>query len=51
MVSAFEVEVEVNVRPTVSRPVCLGVRYPSAAMTRFFFLSDECGFLDVGHPL
>jgi hypothetical protein len=33
-----EVEVEVNLPPTVSRPVCLGVRYPSGARDQFFFL-------------
>jgi hypothetical protein len=33
-----EVEVELNLRPTVSRP-------------DFCFLSDSCGFLGVGRPL
>jgi hypothetical protein len=33
-------EVEVNLRPTVSRPVCLGVRRPSATCDRFFFLLE-----------
>jgi hypothetical protein len=33
-----EVEVEVNLRPTVSRPVCLGVRRPSGTRDQFFFL-------------
>jgi hypothetical protein len=33
-----EVEVEVNLRPTVSRPVCLGVRRPSGTSDQFFFL-------------
>jgi hypothetical protein len=32
------VEVEVNLRPTVSRPVCLGVRHPSGTRDQFFFL-------------
>jgi hypothetical protein len=36
----FEVEVEVNLRPTVSRPVCLGVRRPSGTSDRFFFLLE-----------
>jgi hypothetical protein len=35
----IEVEVEVNLRPTVSRP-CLGVRRPSGAFERFFFLLE-----------
>jgi hypothetical protein len=38
---------EVNLRPTVRRPVCIGV----GLRTRFFSLSDNCGFLDVGRPL
>jgi hypothetical protein len=34
------VEVEVNLRPTVSRPVCLGVRRPSGTCDQFFFLLE-----------
>jgi hypothetical protein len=34
------VEVEVNLRPTVSRPVCLGVRRPSRTRDQFFFLLE-----------
>jgi hypothetical protein len=33
-------EVEVNLRPTVSRPVCLGVRHPSGTSDQFFFLLE-----------
>jgi hypothetical protein len=33
----FEVEVAVNLRPTVSRPVCPGVRRPSGTCDQFFF--------------
>jgi hypothetical protein len=32
------IEIEVNLRPTVSRPVCLGVRHPSGTCDQFFFL-------------
>jgi hypothetical protein len=35
-----EVEVEVNLRPTVSRPVCLGVRRSSGTRDQFFFLLE-----------
>jgi hypothetical protein len=34
-----------TLRPTVSRPVCFGIKYP------FLLLSDSCGFLDVGCSL
>jgi hypothetical protein len=34
----YEVELEVNLRPTVSRPVCLGVRHPSETRDLLFFL-------------
>jgi hypothetical protein len=33
-------EVEVNLRPTVSRPACLGVRRPSGTLDQFFFLLE-----------
>jgi hypothetical protein len=36
----FEVKVEVNLRPTVSRPICLGVRRPSGTRDQFFFLLE-----------
>jgi hypothetical protein len=50
--SRFEVEVEVNLQLTVSRPVCLDVGHPSGAHDQiFFFQSDNCGFLDVEHPV
>jgi hypothetical protein len=39
------------VRPTVSRPVCLGVKPHLGPKTRFLLLSDSCGFVDVGRPL
>jgi hypothetical protein len=34
------VEVEVILRPTVSQPVCLGVRGPSGTRNQFFFLLE-----------
>jgi hypothetical protein len=35
-----EVEVEVNLLPTVSRPVCLGVRRPSGTRDHILFLLE-----------
>jgi hypothetical protein len=32
------IEVEDNLRPTVSRPVCLGVGHPSGTREQYFFL-------------
>jgi hypothetical protein len=34
------VEIKVNLRPTVSRPVCLSVRRPSGTCDQFFFLLE-----------
>jgi hypothetical protein len=36
----FVTVVEVNLRPTVSRPVCPGVRHPSGTRDQFFFLLE-----------
>jgi hypothetical protein len=33
-------EVEVNLQPTVSRPVCLGVWRPSGTLDQFLFLFE-----------
>jgi hypothetical protein len=45
----FALEVEVKLRPTVSRPVCLGVRHPSGTRDQFFFSLkfslDSCMFV------
>jgi hypothetical protein len=38
--ASYIVEVEVNLRPTVSRPVYLGVRRPSGTCDQFFFLFE-----------
>jgi hypothetical protein len=37
---ALNLIVEVNLRRTVSRPVCLGVRRPSGTFDQFFFLLE-----------
>jgi hypothetical protein len=39
--SVGEVEVEVNLRSTVGRRVCLGVRRPSGTRDQFFFLLEN----------
>jgi hypothetical protein len=51
-----KVKVKVILRPTVSRPVCLGVKHPSGTRDQFspsflqLFL-DIYRFVDVGRPL
>jgi hypothetical protein len=47
----LEVEVEVNLRPTVSRPVCPGVKFTLELVTRYYFLSESCCVVSVGRPL
>jgi hypothetical protein len=38
-------------RPTVSRPVCLGINHPSGAYNQILLLSEICRFVDVGRSL
>jgi hypothetical protein len=40
VIQIWPFEVEVNLRPSVSRPVCLGVRRPSGTRDQFFFLFE-----------
>jgi hypothetical protein len=40
IIAVIEVEAEVNLQPTVSRPVCLGVWHPSGTRDQFFFLLE-----------
>jgi hypothetical protein len=46
-----ELSMSLMLRPTVSRPVYLGIKYPSEAYDKIFLLSDSCGFVDVGRSL
>jgi hypothetical protein len=38
-------------RPTVSRPVCLGISTNLGLTTRFLLMSDRCGLVNVGRSL
>jgi hypothetical protein len=41
----------VMLRPTVSRPVYLGIKHPSEAYDQIFLLSDSCVFVYMGRSL
>jgi hypothetical protein len=45
-----KVKVKVMLRPTVCRPLCLGVKTHLRPKTKFLLLSDICGFVHVGPP-
>jgi hypothetical protein len=44
-------QVKIMLRPTISRPGCLGVKPHLGHKARFLLLSDSCAFVDVGRPL
>jgi hypothetical protein len=56
VVVAVVVAVKVILRPTASRPDCLGVRHPSGTRGQFFpilslIILDSFSFVDVERPL
>jgi hypothetical protein len=50
-VAGVKARVKVTLRPTVSRPVCLGASRIWGPKTKFLLLSDSCVFVHVRSPL
>jgi hypothetical protein len=48
---SLSLSLSLMLRPTVSRPVCLGIKHPSGLTTKFLLPSDSCGSVDVGRSL
>jgi hypothetical protein len=51
MLVNYNDKVKVMLRPTVSRPVCLGISTHLGLTTRILLLSDSCWVVDVGRCL
>jgi hypothetical protein len=57
LMTKLSLSLSLMLRPTVSRPVCLGIKHPSGLTTRFLLpyeirnTSDSCGFVDMGRSL
>jgi hypothetical protein len=55
--SLLKLSLSLMLRPTVSRPVCLGIKHPSGLTTGFLLpygirnTSESCGFVDMGRSL
>jgi hypothetical protein len=48
---SYKVKVKIMLRPTLSRPVCLGIKHHLGLKTRSLLLSDSCRLVDVGRSL